>query len=113
MAARKRRKAHSRKTPHDFHIKNLSNFESLPSEAKHEKHTTGGIPRWSPTLVLIARFSAYVWQSGRDAQFSLTCGRMCPIRKLIPIWHGMLSDRKSEAPFKLSFNVGLLFSHST
>lgn len=41
-----------------------------------KKHTTGGIPRWSPTLVLVARFSAYVWQSGRDAQFSLTCGRM-------------------------------------
>ena len=41
------------------------------------QHTTGGIPRWSPTLVLVARFSAYVWQSGRDAQFSLTYGRMC------------------------------------
>jgi hypothetical protein len=44
---------------------------------KRQKHTTGGIPRWSPTLVLVARFSAYVWQSGRDAQFSLTYGRMC------------------------------------
>jgi hypothetical protein len=44
--------------------------------AKRQKHTTGGIPRWSPTLVLVARFSAYVWQSGRDAQFSLTYGRM-------------------------------------
>jgi hypothetical protein len=44
---------------------------------KQKKHTTGGIPRWSPTLVLVARFSAYVWQSGRDAQFSLTYGRMC------------------------------------
>jgi hypothetical protein len=42
-----------------------------------QKHTTGGIPRWSPTLVLVARFSAYVWQSGREAQFSLTYGRMC------------------------------------
>jgi hypothetical protein len=45
-------------------------------------HTTGGIPRWSPTLVLVARFSAYVWQSGRDAQFSLTYGRMCLIVQL-------------------------------
>ena len=45
-------------------------------EKKVKKHTTGGIPRWSPTLVLVARFSAYVWQSGRDAQFSLTYGRM-------------------------------------
>jgi hypothetical protein len=44
---------------------------------KRSKHTTGGIPRWSPTLVLVARFSAYVRQSGRDAQFSLTYGRMC------------------------------------
>jgi hypothetical protein len=47
------------------------------SPAQKKKHTTGGIPRWSPTLVLVARFSAYVWQSGRDAQFSLTYGRMC------------------------------------
>ena len=46
-------------------------------EKESQKHTTGGIPRWSPTLVLVARFSAYVWQSGRDAQFSLTYGRMC------------------------------------
>jgi hypothetical protein len=45
-------------------------------QQKTKKHTTGGIPRWSPTLVLVARFSAYVWQSGRDAQFSLTYGRM-------------------------------------
>jgi hypothetical protein len=44
---------------------------------KGKRHTTGGIPRWSPTLVLVARFSAYLWQSGRDAQFSLTYGRMC------------------------------------
>jgi hypothetical protein len=45
-------------------------------EMGKQKHTTGGIPRWSPTLVLVARFSAYVWQSRRDAQFSLTYGRM-------------------------------------
>ena len=45
-------------------------------KTKKQKHTTGGIPRWSPTLVLVARFSAYVWQSGRDAQFSLPYGRM-------------------------------------
>ena len=51
--------------------------QNLPPPAKKQKHTTGGIPRWSPTLVLVARFSAYVWQSGRDAQFSLTYGRMC------------------------------------
>jgi hypothetical protein len=42
---------------------------------KRQKHTTGGIPRWSPTLVLVARFSAYVWQSGRDAWISLLTGQ--------------------------------------
>jgi hypothetical protein len=55
-------------------------YRSFPTRRvkdKKQKHTTGGIPRWSPTLVLVARFSAYVWQSGRDAQFSLTYGRMC------------------------------------
>ncbi|KAG9536501.1 hypothetical protein KCU71_g21537, partial [Aureobasidium melanogenum] len=34
------------------------------------KHTAAGIPTWSPTVVLICRSTAYVWQSGRDAQFS-------------------------------------------
>jgi hypothetical protein len=52
-------------------------WQRYGSRPKMQKHTTGGIPRWSPTLVLVARFSAYVWQSGRDAQFSLTYGRMC------------------------------------
>ena len=52
-------------------VARLSNMQK-----ENQKHTTGGIPRWSPTLVLVARFSAYVWQSGRDAQFSLTYGRM-------------------------------------
>ena len=51
--------------------------EEAKTWLQKQKHTTGGIPRWSPTLVLVARFSAYVWQSGRDAQFSLTYGRMC------------------------------------
>jgi hypothetical protein len=50
--------------------------KEIKRQPKDKKHTTGGIPRWSPTLVLVARFSAYVWQSGRDAQFSLTYGRM-------------------------------------
>jgi hypothetical protein len=50
--------------------KRCKTTESAIARAK-VKHTTGGIPRWSPTLVLVARFSAYVWQSGRDASFSL------------------------------------------
>ncbi|KAH0387427.1 hypothetical protein KCU92_g1881, partial [Aureobasidium melanogenum] len=39
--------------------------------------TAAGIPTWSPTVVLICRSTAYVWQSGRDAQFSADCGRTC------------------------------------
>jgi hypothetical protein len=50
--------------------------------AKRQKHTTGGIPRWSPTLVLVAWFSAYVWQSGRRTRLSsvqrLGAARACP-----------------------------------
>ena len=38
-------------------------------KSQGQKHTTGGIPRWPPTLVLVGQFSAYmyVWQSGRNA----------------------------------------------
>jgi hypothetical protein len=39
------------------------------------KRTAAGIPTWSPTVVLICRSTAYVWQSGRDAQFSADYGR--------------------------------------
>jgi hypothetical protein len=46
-------------------------------DKKDAKHTAAGIPTWSPTVVLICRSTAYVWQSGRDAQFSADCGRMC------------------------------------
>ena len=47
------------------------------------KRTAAGIPTWSPTVVLICRSTAYVWQSGRDAQFSADCGRTYqkPLRK--------------------------------
>ncbi|KAH0288702.1 hypothetical protein KCU62_g5005, partial [Aureobasidium sp. EXF-3399] len=41
---------------------------------KDAKRTAAGIPTWSPTVVLICRSTAYVWQSGRDAQFSADCG---------------------------------------
>jgi hypothetical protein len=70
---------------------------------KRQKHTTGGIPRWSPTLVLVARFSAYVWQSGRDAQFSLTYGRMYKVvanaiyvRKIIASSDISVKDRRQQ-----------------
>jgi hypothetical protein len=57
---------------------------------QRQKHTTGGIPRWSPTLVLVARFSAYVWQSRRDAQFSLTYGRMYCLTSLDTIYYSII-----------------------
>ncbi|KAH0123329.1 hypothetical protein KCU67_g17850, partial [Aureobasidium melanogenum] len=38
--------------------------------------TAAGIPTWSPTVVLICRSTAYVWQSGRDAQFSADYGHL-------------------------------------
>ena len=41
-----------------------------------QKHTTAGIRWWSPTQLLICRSEAYVWQRGRDAQFSSVYGRM-------------------------------------
>ena len=46
-----------------------------------KKHTTVGIRWWSPTQLLVYRSKAYVWQSGRDAQFSSVYGRM--LRKAI------------------------------
>ncbi|KAH0206207.1 hypothetical protein KCU99_g1312, partial [Aureobasidium melanogenum] len=47
--------------------------------------TAAGIPTWSPTVVLICRSTAYVWQSGRDAQFSADCGRTCLCFKFLTI----------------------------
>ncbi|KAG9554514.1 hypothetical protein KCU71_g11232, partial [Aureobasidium melanogenum] len=47
--------------------------------SKKTKRTAAGIPTWSPTVVLICRSTAYVWQSGRDAQFSADYGRTCLI----------------------------------
>ncbi|KEQ73289.1 hypothetical protein M436DRAFT_46161, partial [Aureobasidium namibiae CBS 147.97] len=53
---------------------------------ENAKHTAAGIPTWSPTVVLICRSTAYVWQSGRDAQFSADCGRMCLKSGFLTIW---------------------------
>ena len=50
---------------------------------RKKKHTTAGI-RWSsPTQLLIGRFSAYLWESGRDPEFSESYGRMCLILQRI------------------------------
>ncbi|KAG9660036.1 hypothetical protein KCU98_g22208, partial [Aureobasidium melanogenum] len=48
--------------------------EKKKQRGRSTKHTAAGIPTWSPTVVLICRSTAYVWQSGRDAQFSADCG---------------------------------------
>ena len=34
---------------------------------KSQKHTTARIPRWSPTRVLMRRYHACIWLSGREA----------------------------------------------
>jgi hypothetical protein len=49
--------------------------KSGTEESVKTKRTAAGIPTWSPTVVLICRSTAYVWQSGRDAQFSADYGR--------------------------------------
>ncbi|KAH0306247.1 hypothetical protein KCU71_g9574, partial [Aureobasidium melanogenum] len=66
-----------------------------------------GIPTWSPTVVLICRSTAYVWQSGRDAQFSADCGRMCLIHEFHQLFYLIFSgafstqspSQKSNAVF--------------
>ena len=61
-----------------FHYRLFQTFMSMhqPSSTKR-KHTTVGIRWWSPTQLLIHRSTACVWQSGRDAHFSVVYGRMC------------------------------------
>ena len=45
-------------------------------ESKSKKHTAASI-RWSsPTQLLISRSEAYLWLSGREAEFSTVYGRM-------------------------------------
>jgi hypothetical protein len=86
-----------------------------PIAENWQKHTTGGIPRWSPTLVLVARFSAYVWQSGRDAQFSLTYGRMCLILVLRVIYRfnpNLLSSTRPECGVARSLRYACEFPSS-
>ncbi|KAG9668050.1 hypothetical protein KCU99_g9956, partial [Aureobasidium melanogenum] len=57
--------------------------------------TAAGIPTWSPTVVLICRSTAYVWQSGRDAQFSADCGRTWRTRWIVNLYTGLPSDTSS------------------
>jgi hypothetical protein len=63
---------------------------------KEKKYTTGGIPRWSPTLVLVARFSAYVCLAGTGLYTSVggTCyidfslSLSLSLSPAIRFWHG-------------------------
>ena len=45
-----------------------------------QKRTTPGIPRWSPTRVLVWPSPVYRWESGRDPEFSGVCGRTYRLR---------------------------------
>src|SRR4051812_30433384 len=61
-----------------YHYHNYRSAHRPTKEQKNtKKHTTARIRWWSPTQLLIRRSAAYVWQSGRDAQFSTVYGRMC------------------------------------
>ncbi|KAG9687107.1 hypothetical protein KCU95_g8897, partial [Aureobasidium melanogenum] len=58
------------------HGRNATAFYTVNTLSSNKTiRTAAGIPTWSPTVVLICRSTAYVWQSGRDAQFSADCGR--------------------------------------
>ncbi|KAG9623166.1 hypothetical protein KCU64_g20431, partial [Aureobasidium melanogenum] len=62
--------------------------------------TAAGIPTWSPTVVLICRSTAYVWQSGRDAQFSADCGQIM----------GVTSQQVSASRMQAAKNDGNILS---
>ncbi|KAH0375032.1 hypothetical protein KCU92_g10262, partial [Aureobasidium melanogenum] len=62
-------------TPTDFKNTTCACKGKRDQKQNKRKRTAAGIPTWSPTVVLICRSTAYVWQSGRDAQFSADCGR--------------------------------------
>ena len=63
-------------------------------ETKKTKHTTPGI-RWSsPTQLLVRPSLAYLWESGRDPEFSSGYGRMW----LSGVWFGFINgDWKGRA----------------
>jgi hypothetical protein len=66
---------HSNDVTHGIESSRLGS--STTTCGQKAKHTAVRIPAWSPTAVLIHQYRAYVWQSGRDAQFSRSYGRMC------------------------------------
>ena len=63
----------------DWKSKEIFNLDLQRSGCvdRHKKvHTTPGIPRSSPTRVLVWLSLAYLWESGRDPEFSSGYGRM-------------------------------------
>ena len=71
------------RSPPPHQPKGGQNYRGL--QKIYKKHTTVGIRWWSPTQLLVYRSEACVWQSGRDAQFSSVCGRMCLDRRYPPL----------------------------
>ena len=72
-------------------LQKFTQGNNVCAKRKFKKHTTIGIRWWSPTQLLIDRSTAYVWQSGRDAQLFVVCGRMCKDRSLFRIYCVFLS----------------------
>jgi hypothetical protein len=77
----------------------LVHLKSIGRGWNQKKHTTAGIRWWSPTQLLICRSEAYVWQSGRDAQFIFSLWSYVPAKLLISIIYGT-NDRFSSAFMK-------------
>ncbi len=58
------------------YARRIYTIKTKAKKIKTKKHTTAGIRWWSPTQLLICRFTAWVQESGRDPLFSVICGRM-------------------------------------
>ena len=58
-----------------------------------KKHTTAGIRQWSPTWLLIRRYTAWVPLSEREALCSMSYGRMCvpTVKSSFFAWFSVLS----------------------
>ncbi|KAB5581096.1 hypothetical protein GE09DRAFT_462968 [Coniochaeta sp. 2T2.1] len=74
-----------------------SHMQGQKDPESKTKRTTPGIPRWSPTpRVLVWRLSAYLWESGRDPEFSDIYGRTWRKRTLVLLL-GLLLRREMVA----------------
>ena len=51
-------------------------------EKKKKEHTTPGIRWWSPTQLLVWPSLVYLWESGRDPEFSSGYGRMWRVEEV-------------------------------